>query len=200
MANDEHGQELGGHGERSRAISSQLPGCLDTGFWSGSIPPRLWPLPDCPSSQAQISLDPITVSTFLVPLVLGIETALCCEVSGCVSVSLISLPTSLNFLKASSGELSAYNCFLQAYKRRLSTLYLNTSRDQSSIFVFFTPISKIMMYLRTELMFRVHAQCYVRFVTLTPHDDFVRRMYCPHFAEDGPETQGSFATCPGSCS
>lgn len=183
VANDEHGQELRGQGERSWAISSQLPCYLGTRFWSGSVPPRLHPLPDCPSSQAQISLGSITISPFLVPSVLGVETSLCCcEVSG-VSVSLVSLPTSLEFLKASSGELCT-EFFLLAYKERVSTLYLNTARDQSSVFVFFTPISKIKMYLRMELIFRVqllHAECYARFIILLPHDDFVRKVVMPTF-------------------
>lgn len=79
-----------------------------------------------------------------------------------VSMALVSLPTSLEFLIASSGELFARNCFLLAYKQRVSTLYLNTARDQSSVFVFFTPIPKIKMSLRMELIFRVHrlqAEC-----------------------------------------
>lgn len=78
VARDEHGQKLGGQGERGQAISSQLLCSLGTRFWGGSLPLRLQPLPDCPSSQAHTPLGSLIVSPFLVPSVLGVETSLCC--------------------------------------------------------------------------------------------------------------------------
>lgn len=144
VASGEQGQESGCEGERSQAISPQLPAALACGSGEAPSLPGHSSLPGTPPARLRFPWDLLQCL-----LSLSHQSWVCKHLSVVrflgVSMSFVSLPTSLEFLKASSSELSVRNHVLLAYKWRVSTCYLNTSRAQ--YLSFFTVISKIKMYI-----------------------------------------------------